>query len=98
MHYELLEVKKHHNEILKEKQQREQKKLQDAQPPFVYNEQEFPSISNPVVSSNVQWRLQPNTAADITNPNDVVVSATGKRLFNYNFLWHRSYFLHIFSP
>lgn len=70
MHYELLEVKKFQNEILKEKQQ---KQMQDAQPPFVYNEHEFPSISNQVVPSNIQWRLQQSSAPDPSNPNDVVV-------------------------
>ncbi|XP_026294129.1 PAN2-PAN3 deadenylation complex catalytic subunit PAN2 isoform X1 [Frankliniella occidentalis] len=70
MHYELLEVKKQQNEILKEKQQ---KKLQGAQPPFVYNEQEFPSISNPVISSNVQWRLQQSTSTEAGSSTDVMV-------------------------
>lgn len=69
MHYELLEVKKQHNELAKEKQQ--QKQLQETQPPFVYNEHEFPSISNQVVSSNVQWRLQ--QGADLPNNGDAVV-------------------------
>ena len=72
MHYELLEVKKHHNELVKEKQQK-QKQLQETQPPFVYNEHEFPSISNQVVSSNIHWRLQQNTGAEIPNHSDVVV-------------------------
>ncbi|XP_034247710.1 PAN2-PAN3 deadenylation complex catalytic subunit PAN2 isoform X2 [Thrips palmi] len=81
MHYELLEVKKHQNEILKQKQQRERKELQDAQPPFVYNEQEFPSIANPVISSNVQWRLQPSTATDVPNPTDVIIAAQAQSQF-----------------